>query len=61
MDLLAQLEAEFEGLILRVAALKEENDRLRQELEREQSSRGEIQARVETLLAKVRVNIDQGT
>ena len=61
MDLLAQLEAEFEGLISRMNALEEENVHLKQELEREQGSRNEIQAKVETLLAKVRENIGQGT
>jgi cell division protein ZapB len=61
MDLLAQLEAEFESLIARITVLEEDNQRLRVQLEREQGKRDEIQARVETLLAKVRENIGQGS
>lgn len=54
MDLIAQLEATFDGLLERIDVLEQENERLRVELEQTQGGTREIQTRVELLLQKVR-------
>ncbi len=53
MELLAQLESRFEALSRRVKELEQENQALKGELERERKGRGDVQARIESLLKKV--------
>ncbi|MEF2229432.1 MAG: hypothetical protein V3571_00735 [Pseudodesulfovibrio sp.] len=53
MELVAQLEQRFNELINRIKALKDENQRLREEVEAERQTRRDIESRIDTLLEKI--------
>lgn len=53
MDMVDRLESRFDALAQKIQELKEENRRLNEALEREQSSKGDAIERVEVLLARI--------
>ncbi|WP_338669197.1 hypothetical protein [Pseudodesulfovibrio methanolicus] len=53
MELVAKLEERFNGLLNKIAELKEENQRLKGEAEAERRLRTEIESRIDTLLEKI--------
>jgi chaperonin cofactor prefoldin len=59
MELIEQLEAQFERLTWRIRRLEEENVSLREELEQVRQTRNEVLERVDRLLKKMQeVDID---
>ncbi|MEZ7195900.1 MULTISPECIES: hypothetical protein [Pseudodesulfovibrio] len=53
MELVAKLEERFNGLLNKIAELKEENQRLKEEAEAERRLRTDIESRIDTLLGKI--------
>lgn len=53
MELVAKLEERFNGLLNKIAELKEENQRLREEVEAERRLRNDIESRIDALLVKI--------
>jgi cell division protein ZapB len=53
MELVAKLEERFNGLLNKIAELKEENQRLKEEAEAERRLRTDIESRIDTLLEKI--------
>jgi cell division protein ZapB len=58
MELVAKLEERFNGLLNKVAELKEENQRLKEEAEAERRLRTEIESRIDTLLEKIETELE---
>ncbi|OIQ50338.1 hypothetical protein BerOc1_02269 [Pseudodesulfovibrio hydrargyri] len=58
MELVAKLEERFNGLLNKVAELKEENQRLREEAEAERRLRTDIESRIDTLLEKIETELE---
>lgn len=53
MDMVSRLEEKFDQLIKKIDELKDENQRLKEELELERGSRGEAKERLEALLSRI--------
>ena len=53
MEIVAQLEQRFNELVNKIKELKEENQRLREEVEAERQTRRDIESRIDTLLEKI--------
>ncbi|XXJ18321.1 hypothetical protein ACR42D_01940 [Desulfovibrio caledoniensis] len=58
MELVAKLEERFNGLLNKIAELKEENERLREEAEAERRLRTDIESRIDTLLEKIETELE---
>ncbi|WP_319582335.1 hypothetical protein [uncultured Pseudodesulfovibrio sp.] len=58
MELVAKLEERFNGLLNKVAELKEENQRLKDEVETERLLRDEIESRINSLLEKIETELE---
>ncbi len=58
MELVAQLEERFNLLLNKISQLKEENQRLREEVEAEKQTRRDIESRIDTLLEKIQNELD---
>ena len=58
MELVAQLEERFNRLLNKITDLKEENQRLREEVESEKQTRRDIESRIDTLLEKIQNELE---
>ncbi|BDQ34567.1 hypothetical protein [Pseudodesulfovibrio portus] len=58
MELVAQLEERFNLLLNKINQLKEENQRLREEVEAERQTRRDIESRIDTLLEKIQNELE---
>lgn len=58
MELVAQLEDRFNKLLNKISQLKEENQRLREEVEAEKQTRRDIESRIDTLLEKIQNELE---
>ena len=58
MEIVAQLEQRFNELVNKIKELKEENQRLREEVEAERQTRRDIESRIDTLLEKIRSELE---
>lgn len=58
MEIVAQLEDRFNKLINKISALKEENQRLREEVEAERNTRRDIESRIDMLLEKIQNELE---
>ena len=58
MELVAQLEERFNTLLNKISELKEENQRLREEIETERQTRRDIESRIDTLLEKIQNELE---
>ena len=58
MELVAKLEERFNELLNKVAELKEENQRLKEEAEAERRLRTDIESRIDTLLEKIETELE---
>jgi len=58
MELVAQLEERFNRLLNKISELKEENQRLREEVEAEKETRRDIESRINTLLGKIQNELE---
>ena len=58
MEIVAQLEERFNKLINKISDLKEENQRLREEVEAERDTRRDIESRIDTLLEKIQKELE---
>ncbi len=58
MELVIELEDRFNKLLNKISELKEENQRLREEVEAEKETRCDIESRINTLLEKIRNELD---
>ncbi|MBG0791194.1 MAG: hypothetical protein H0S80_11940 [Desulfovibrionaceae bacterium] len=58
MELVAQLEERFNLLLNKINELKEENQRLKGEVEAERQTRRDIEARIDTLLEKIQNELE---
>lgn len=58
MELVAQLEQRFNELMNKINGLKEENQHLREEVEAERQLRRDIESRIDTLLEKIKGELE---
>lgn len=58
MEIVSQLEERFYKLLNKIESLKEENQRLREEVEAEKETRRDIESRIDTLLEKVQKELE---
>jgi cell division protein ZapB len=58
MELIVQLEERFNRLLNKINELKEENQRLREEVEAERQTRRDIESRIDTLLEKIKSELE---
>lgn len=58
MELIVQLEERFSGLLSKIKELREENQRLREEVEAERQTRRDIESRIDTLLEKIKSELE---
>lgn len=58
MELIVQLEERFNGLLSKIKELREENQRLREEVEAERQTRRDIESRIDTLLEKIKSELE---
>ncbi|WP_207260750.1 hypothetical protein [Desulfovibrio sp. Huiquan2017] len=58
MELVAKLEERFNVLLNKIAELKEENQRLKEEAEAERRLRHDIESRIDTLLEKIQNELE---
>ncbi|MBI9081629.1 MAG: cell division protein ZapB [Pseudodesulfovibrio sp.] len=58
MELVSQLEERFNKLLNKISELKEENQRLREEVEAERETRHDIESRIDTLLGKIQNELE---
>ena len=58
MELVAQLEERFNLLLNKINQLKDENQRLREEVEAERQTRRDIESRIDTLLEKIQNELE---
>lgn len=58
MKIVDQLEERFEELLNKINELKEENQRLRGEVEAEGNKRRDIESRIDTLLEKIQSELE---
>ena len=58
MEIVTRLEERFGKLLNKISDLKEENQRLREEVEAEQNMRRDIESRIDTLLEKIQNELE---
>jgi cell division protein ZapB len=58
MELIVQLEERFNGLLSKIKELRDENQRLREEVEAERQTRRDIESRIDTLLEKIKSELE---
>lgn len=58
MELVSRLEEKFNGLLNKIKELKEENQRLRAEVEAEKETRRDIESRIDALLEKIQNELE---
>ncbi len=58
MEIVDQLEERFGELLNKISDLKEENQRLREEVEAERNKRRDIESRIDTLLDKIQNELE---
>ncbi|CCH49805.1 hypothetical protein [Pseudodesulfovibrio piezophilus] len=58
MEIVARLEERFNELLDKIKYLKEENQRLREEVEAELNKRHDIESRIDTLLGKIQNELE---
>lgn len=58
MEIVARLDEKFNELLNKIRTLKEENQRLREEVEAEKQVRRDIESRIDTLLEKVQNELE---
>lgn len=58
MELVTQLEERFNLLLNKINELKEENQRLKEEVEAERHTRRDIESRIDTLLEKIQNELE---
>lgn len=58
MEIVDRLEEKFNGLINKISELKEENQRLREQVEAETGKRRDIESRIDTLLDKIQNELE---
>nr|WP_321260571.1 hypothetical protein [uncultured Pseudodesulfovibrio sp.] len=58
MELVAQLEERFSKLLNKINELKEDNQRLREEVETERQTRHDIESRIDILLEKIQNELE---
>lgn len=58
MEIVARLEERFNELLNKIGELKEENQRLRTEVEAEKETRRDIESRIDTLLGKIQNELE---
>ena len=58
MELVTQLEERFNMLLNKINVLKEENQRLKGEVEAERQTRKDIESRIDTLLEKIQNELE---
>ncbi|WP_319541104.1 cell division protein ZapB [uncultured Pseudodesulfovibrio sp.] len=58
MELVTQLEEKFNKLLNKINELKEDNQRLREEVEAERQTRHDIESRIDTLLEKIQNELE---
>ncbi len=58
MEIVAQLEERFYKLVNKIESLKEENQRLREEVEAEKETRRDIESRIDILLGKLQNELE---
>ncbi|WP_319469619.1 hypothetical protein [uncultured Pseudodesulfovibrio sp.] len=58
MELMSQLEERFNKLLNKIEGLKQENQRLREEVEAEKELRHDIETRIDTLLGKIQNELE---
>lgn len=58
MELIVQLEERFTRLLNKISELREENQRLREEVEAERQMRRDIESRIDTLLEKIKSELE---
>ncbi len=58
MEIVTQLEERFYKLLNKIESLKEENQRLREEVEAEKETRRDIESRIDILLEKVQKELE---
>lgn len=58
MEIVDRLEEKFNGLLHKINELKEENQRLKEQVESEKQTRRDIEARIDTLLDKVQSELE---
>ncbi|SOB58411.1 conserved protein of unknown function [Pseudodesulfovibrio profundus] len=58
MEIVDRLEEKFNGLLHKINELKEENQRLKEQVESEKQTRRDIESRIDTLLDKVQSELE---
>jgi len=58
MEIVDRLEEKFNGLSNKINELKEENQRLKEQVESEKQTRRDIESRIDTLLDKVQSELE---
>jgi len=58
MEMVDRLEKKFSELLYKISELKEENQRLREQVEAEQNTRRDIESRIDTLLDKIQNELE---
>jgi len=58
MELVTQLEERFNALLNKINELKNDNQRLREEIETEKATRREIESRIDSLLEKIQNELE---
>jgi len=58
MELVSQLEERFNELLNKIHELKDQNQRLKAEVEAEQEKRRDIESRIDTLLGKIQNELE---
>jgi len=58
MEIVDRLEEKFNGLLNKINELKEENQRLKEQVESEKQTRRDIESRIDTLLDKVQSELE---
>jgi len=58
MEIVDRLEDKFNGLINKISELKEENQRLREQVEAETSKRRDIESRIDAILDKIQNELE---
>lgn len=58
MEIVDRLEERFNELLHKISVLKEENERLKGEVEAEKQVRRDIESRIDTLLGKIQNELE---
>ncbi|WP_199244328.1 hypothetical protein [Pseudodesulfovibrio cashew] len=58
MEIVERLEEKFNGLLNKISELREENQRLKEQVETERQTRRDIESRIDTLLEKIQDELE---